>query len=215
MRLWLNQSAGTETVCIIYVPVPQRFRYAICYCQPIEAPVMSPGTIGYNNQAKSANHPYTRMFRSLKTQLEAMLVVEEQSSEEDKARAANLAATALLIEAAQADQNFSDDELAIVEASLLNHMNISREDIHMTIELAKGKLDNSTCLYEITTVINDNWTLREKIRLIESLWRVVLSDRYLDSHEQHLMRKLQNLLYIPHSEYIAAKVRVKNTISDS
>ena len=155
------------------------------------------------------------MFKSLKAQLESMLVVEEQSSEEDKVRAANLAATALLIEAAQADQDFSEDELAVVEASLLNHMNISREDIQMTIEMAKGKLDNSTCLYEITTVVNDNWSLREKIRLIESLWRVVLSDRYLDSHEQHLMRKLQNLLYIPHSEYIAAKMRVKNTVGDS
>ncbi len=154
------------------------------------------------------------MFNPLKKRLEQMLFIEEEASESEKIRAVNIAAAALLIEAAQADQKFTNEEWKEVERSLTSHMNIPRADFQETIDLAKNRLSQSTCLHEITEVVNENWHLGEKIRLIESLWRVVLSDKRIDAHEQHLMRKLQGLLHIPHKEYIAAKVRIQNSIKN-
>jgi uncharacterized tellurite resistance protein B-like protein len=49
----------------------------------------------------------------------------------------------------------------------------------------------------------------ERITLIEMLWRVAWADKVLSDHEQHMMRKISSLLYIPHKDYIAAKQRAR------
>ena len=123
------------------------------------------------------------------------------------------AAAALLLEAAQADNDLDSTELEQIEKSLIHNLGIDPQNVQQTLREAQQQLDHATCLHEITKIINDNWTVNEKIELIESMWRVVLSDQRLDAHEQHLMRKMKGLLHVPQTEYIAAKVRAKESLS--
>ncbi len=150
------------------------------------------------------------MLKKLKAHFEKSLAVEPDSTEQDRKRIGNLAAAALLIEAAQADCNFSSEEFALIRESLISKFDIRDQDIDDLMASARSELDAATCLYEITSAINANWDLSGKTRLMEALWRVVLADQRLDPHEHHLMRKIQGLLYIPQSEYIAAKIRAES-----
>ncbi len=154
------------------------------------------------------------MFSVIKNRLEKLLVVEKSDSQTDVVQATSFAATALLLEAAQADNKIDEEELRQIEQSLVSHLGISPDSIEQTIRLAQNELDHATCLYEITKLINDNWKYEEKINLIEAMWKVVLSDQRLDPHEQHLMRKVKGLLHIPQSEYIAAKLRARNALDE-
>ena len=155
------------------------------------------------------------MLTLLKQKLTNILTVEESVSELNQERAPRFAAAALLLEAAYADSNCSESELMQIKYSLINHLAIHSNEIDEILELAQAQLDGATCLHEITTIINRNWTLKRKINLVESLWRVVLSDEHLDAHEQHLMRKVKSLLHIPQTEYIAAKIRAQKTTQDN
>ncbi len=141
--------------------------------------------------------------------LERKLAFNPSESDVQKERMTMLAATSLLLEAAQADQDFSEEELEQIRTSLITKFGMLKEDIDAIISEAKTELEAATCLHQITSVINSNWDIRSKVRLIEVLWRVVLSDSKLDPHERHLMSKLQGLLHIPQSEFIAAKLRVQ------
>ena len=123
------------------------------------------------------------------------------------------AAAALLLEAAQADNDLDSTELEQIEKLLIHNLGIDPQNVQQTLREAQQQLDHATCLHEITKIINDNWTVNEKIELIESMWRVVLSDQRLDAHEQHLMRKMKGLLHVPQTEYIAAKVRARDSLS--
>ena len=77
--------------------------------------------------------------------------------------------------------------------------------------LAAKEADESPGLHEFTNLINQNWTIAERIGLIENMWAVVYADGRLDDNEQHLMRKAQSLLHVPHRDYIAAKLRHKTS----
>ncbi len=150
------------------------------------------------------------MLTSLRNRMERMLAVDADDSEVKRENVTNLAATALLLEAAQVDCEFSNSEIEQIKTSLVSKFGILEHDIDELLRFAQNELQAATCLHELTSTINANWDLTSKIKLVEALWRVVLSDQHLDPHEQHLMRKLQGLLYIPQAEYIAAKIRASS-----
>ena len=141
------------------------------------------------------------------------MIVDADFEQEDAPNPTANAAAALLLEAAQADSDLDSSELEQIEKSLINNLGIDPQNVQKTLREAQQQLDHATCLHEITKIINDNWTVNEKIGLIESMWRVVLSDQRLDAHEQHLMRKMKGLLHVPQTEYIAAKVRARESLS--
>ena len=122
------------------------------------------------------------------------------------------AATALLIETARADDDFDESELAQIEQTLVNVLNVDASHIKQTLESAQQELDQATCLHELTSIINSDWEFKAKVNLIEAMWKVVLSDQHIDPNEHHLMRKIKGLLHIPQSEYIAAKLRARDSL---
>ncbi len=152
------------------------------------------------------------ILSNLRRNLETFLSVEDDIAKSDSAELTSNAAAALLLEAAQADNQIDNKELEQIELSLVNNLGVNPENIKEIVRDAQKQLDHATCLHEITKIINQNWTVEEKIKLIESMWKVVLSDQHLDAHEQHLMRKIKGLLHIPQTEYIAAKLRARNAL---
>jgi uncharacterized tellurite resistance protein B-like protein len=78
------------------------------------------------------------------------------------------------------------------------------------IELAEAEAADAHDLYQFTRQVNAAFTPEQKVRLIEELWRVAWSDDVLHRYEEHLIRKVADLIYVPHSAFIAAKLRVQD-----
>ena len=152
------------------------------------------------------------MLAKFRQTVENLLSVEDERSDSDFEQLTSFAAAALLLEAAQTDNQFDASELAQIEVALVTHLGVDPGSIKQVLQSAQQHLDHATCLHEITSIINQNWAISQKINLVESMWRVVLSDQNLDPHEQHLMRKIKGLLHIPQSEYIAAKLRARDAL---
>ena len=58
-------------------------------------------------------------------------------------------------------------------------------------------------------MINKNYQYEEKVTLIESLWKVAYSDKQLDKYEEHMIRRIADLLYVSHSDFMQTKNRIK------
>ncbi len=152
------------------------------------------------------------MLSKFRQNLSSILDFDHTESTPDTTWATSAAATALLIEAASADNHFSQSELQQIEHTLATVLKIDVSQIEQTLQTAQENLDHATCLHEITSVINSNWDNKAKNDLMEALWKVVLTDQRIDPNEQHLMRKIKGLLHIPQSDYIAAKIRAQKAL---
>jgi uncharacterized tellurite resistance protein B-like protein len=62
---------------------------------------------------------------------------------------------------------------------------------------------------KFTSLLNHELEMPEKIRILEAMWQVAYTDKHISAYENHLMHKIAGLLYISHTDYIAAKMRAK------
>ena len=116
------------------------------------------------------------------------------SAPEDANESLRIAACALLLEIAHADDEFTPDERRHIEEALGRHFDLPAESVRELIELAEEKRRRSTDLYQFTAVINESYDEGQRMALAEVLWRVVFADGQLSRHESYLMQKLANLL---------------------
>lgn len=119
------------------------------------------------------------------------------------------ACIALLLETSMADEVLEESELSALKETLIKDFNISEEEITELIEISKQNVDDSTSLYEFTRDINDNFDSSERIKLIESMWKIAYADGNIDKYEEHIIRKVSSLIYVAHSDFIQAKLNAK------
>jgi uncharacterized tellurite resistance protein B-like protein len=105
-----------------------------------------------------------------------------------------IAAAALLLEVAHADEEFTAIERDHIEEALGRHFDLEDNEIATLLELAEIARREATDLHQFTAVINERYDEGQRLLLAEILWRVVLADGELSRHESYLMRKLANLL---------------------
>lgn len=116
-----------------------------------------------------------------------------------------LAAACLLVELSRADMDSSADERIKMSAALGEMFTLSQDEIAELIAQAEGNADLATSTYEFTTVIKDHFDDTQRVALITALWRVAYADGVLDRYEEHFIRKVSDLLYVSHSDFIRAK----------
>ncbi len=119
------------------------------------------------------------------------------------------ACAALLVEIAFADKDFDEREKESLKQSLLKSYAIDIETINEIINDAEKTVEESTSLYEYTRTVNDEFEYPQKLNLLENLWKVAYADETLDKYEEHLLRKISDLIHISHSDYINIKLRVR------
>ena len=119
------------------------------------------------------------------------------------------ACAALLVEIAFADKDFDEREKESLKQSLLKSYAIDIETINEIINDAEKTVEESTSLYEYTRTVNDEFEYPQKLNLLENLWKVAYADETLDKYEEHLLRKISDLIHISHSDYINVKIRVR------
>jgi uncharacterized tellurite resistance protein B-like protein len=120
-----------------------------------------------------------------------------------------LATAVLLIEVMRSDAESSDGELATILNILKERFKLSDAELAKLSELASKTATAANDYQQFTALINRDLELSEKVRIIEYMWQVAYADRQISAHENHLMRKIAALLYIPHGDYVAAKMRAR------
>jgi uncharacterized tellurite resistance protein B-like protein len=125
---------------------------------------------------------------------------------------AHIALCVLLIEAAHVDGECSDEEMAHVIETLTDKCGVLKEDIDELIEKAYQKRKDAIDLFAFTRYLNQNYSKEEKLKVMESVWRVIHIDGRLEGHEDHFAHKLANLLRLTHKELIDAKISAREQL---
>ncbi|AKU13372.1 hypothetical protein AzCIB_3479 [Azoarcus sp. CIB] len=121
--------------------------------------------------------------------------------------ALQLAAAVLLVEVMRADADYSAAERTTVVQALRDKFALRDDEVARLVELAETTSRDAPDLYSFTSRLNKGFSVEQKLRMVEYLWQVAYADGTLSHHENHLMRKLGGLLYIPRADFIAAKQR--------
>lgn len=120
-----------------------------------------------------------------------------------------LAVAALLIEVAMADHIFDERELHKLNILLKQKFSISDAQISELIDLAKEESAEATSLHQFTKLVHQHCDEREKFELLVSMWELAYADAELDKYEEYVIRKVADLIYVSHSEFIRAKTIAK------
>lgn len=113
----------------------------------------------------------------------------------------------LMIEIALADGEFSDDERALVIQDLSRDYGLTADRAESAITAAEREVRQAASLQHFTAPLKD-LPYQDKVTLLENLWRLAYADSKLDPHEEGMLRKLADLLYISHADYIKTKLTV-------
>ncbi len=151
------------------------------------------------------------MIGTIKQFFDTHLVLTHESSQEKKDHALRLASAALLIEMTRVDDTVKEVELQTVLNAIRKTFQLSTEETTELLDLAQQEAQQSTCYYEFTSLINREFTQEEKVKLVEQMWLVAFADKELEKHEEHLVRKISELLYVSHKDFISAKHRAQQT----
>ncbi len=107
-----------------------------------------------------------------------------------------LAACALLLELAHADEDFTDDEAQHLEGAIRRQYGLDHDQAAELIALAETERANAVDLWQFTKLIKANYSLGQKMVLVEVMWGLVYSDGELSNKEEYVMRKVCKLLDI-------------------
>lgn len=118
----------------------------------------------------------------------------DEDAELEERHKLHVAACALLLELAHADDQFTDSEKEHLEAVVRRHLDLDQETAESLLELAEQERKAAIDLYQFTSLIRDNYDLGQKTLLAEIMWGVVLADGHVERHESYLLRKIANLL---------------------
>jgi len=151
------------------------------------------------------------VIESIKSFFEQKLAkTDEVASNTSPLSRVDLTCAALLIEVMNSDHELDEREHEEFMKVLQQSYNVAESDLSELTQLAKDEAHEATSLYEFTRLINDNYDYSQKVALIENMWRIAFSDERLDKYEDHLIRKVTELIYVSHSDFIKTKLKVRN-----
>ena len=120
----------------------------------------------------------------------------------------------LMIEVAYADNQLDESELKAM-ASSLTKLDIEGEEIQEIVDATLAKSKEAISFYEHTRILNDQLDYDQKKEVLNSVWAIAFADGEMDKHEEHLIRRIADLLYLNHKDFINAKLNQKETNEDS
>ena len=145
-------------------------------------------------------------MRKLKKWLSDRLSGSDSAAAED-GDGLRLAVAALMVEVLRADHGTDEVERRQVVESIGRQLGLGESDGRELLELAERRVEASHDLYQFTSQVNRVCNETEKLRLVEQLWRVASADSVIHKYEEHLIRRIADLLHVPHRDFIVAKLR--------
>jgi uncharacterized tellurite resistance protein B-like protein len=122
-----------------------------------------------------------------------------------------IAACALLLEIAHADDVFGEDERARILRAVREDLGVAAEDVDEVVRLAEAERRESVDLYQFTRLVAECFSRDQRLRLIEVIWGIVYSDGVLTAVENQLARRIAELLGFQHPEVQTVREKVKKS----
>tara|TARA_Y100000816_G_C25804333_1_gene421171 strand:- start:206 stop:652 length:447 start_codon:yes stop_codon:yes gene_type:complete len=117
----------------------------------------------------------------------------------------NLAISILMIEVSKSDDEFTSIEKNKIITLLQSQFNLTKPQVDSLIILAESKNDEMISLYEWTSIINEHYDYNQRVNVIKSLWKIAHADNKIDKYEDYTIRKIAELLYVRHEDFVLAK----------
>lgn len=124
-----------------------------------------------------------------------------------------VAAAALLVEAARMDEAFDTDEWGVIRRLLATRFALNEAETLSLMETAETKVSNAVELYSFARVVKDSFDAEQRVELMEMLWTVVYADGTLHDHEASLMRRVAGLIYVSDRDSGAARKRARQKLN--
>ena len=119
------------------------------------------------------------------------------------------AAMVLMLEVAWSDHNIEIAEEQTILMAIQTSFDLTEQEAKNRLIDAKALHRESVGSYEFTTLINNQLSYEEKTQIIQTLWQISNSDQHIDQWEEHAIRKIADLLYIDHQDFIDTKIKTK------
>jgi uncharacterized tellurite resistance protein B-like protein len=117
-----------------------------------------------------------------------------------------LAAAVLLLEIARADYEHHGAERAALRDGLVREFGVPEATVDALLAQAEARAKASVSLFEFVQTLNRTQSAQDKARLVGLLWDVAHADGRVDPHEEHLLRRIADLLHVPHADFIRGKL---------
>ncbi|HER35325.1 MAG: TerB family tellurite resistance protein [Halothiobacillaceae bacterium] len=144
----------------------------------------------------------------LKT-LQSLFFSDRPTRDNDGESSIDAAVAILLMEVARADFDVADDELDVIRRHLVEDFGMEAGAASDLVRHAADEVDDSTGFFPFVRVLNERLDPARKSRVIETLWRVAYADAGKHYLEESIIRQIAELMYVPHSEFIRARVRAQ------
>jgi len=145
------------------------------------------------------------MIVKIKQFFEQHIIVTESVSTDALEHQLRLACAALMIEVLYADYSVAQGELDTLRQMLQDSFELEKDEADRLIELAEEERAEATDYYQFTSLINEFYTQQQKRELVTRLWQMAYADHTVHKFEEHLVRRLADLLHVPHSAFIQSK----------
>lgn len=132
--------------------------------------------------------------------------ITRQEIQSGQGNSQEVATAVILYELMRADGEFTAQEQEAYEQVLRCHFSLGESQLSELLNLTKDKAAEATDFAQFTRVINDVSSGEQKRGIIDGLWNIAYADSVLDPEEEYLIRKIADLLYIPHSQFIKSKL---------
>lgn len=149
------------------------------------------------------------MLKTLKDLFDALLLPQGVATAVADEHTLQLAAAVLLVEVMRADAEMRPDERAAVQAALVETFTLSADEADRLSDLAVSTAREATDLFGFTSRLNERFSMEQKLRLVELMWRVAYADGHLADHERHTLWRVADLLHVPQGAYVLARQRAR------
>ena len=120
-----------------------------------------------------------------------------------------VAVAVLLHEARRADYEEGDAELGLAEQALMDLFGLDKDEASDVLRQGRARAQELTSFYAPISTIKRDFTAEKRVQLIEHLWRISFADGHLNLYEDHYVRKIAHLLYVPNTQSMLARSRAK------
>lgn len=120
-----------------------------------------------------------------------------------------VAATTLMVQLARVDNQEDDRELETIINCAVRVHEVTEDEARQILDDALSHADDATSLYQFTGVLNEQLSQDSKQAVLQSIWHVALADGRVDKYEEHLIRRIADLLHLNHREFMQARHRAE------
>ncbi len=143
--------------------------------------------------------------------LDALKKLLNPTQEAAEELALDKVAALLMLEVAQADDDFDSAEREVMLQSISRSYGLSASECQALLDMAEQESAELLSLQGLTRALVEECDLAQRQKLVVDLWRVAYADGNIDKYEEHIIRRISDLLYVPHAGFIQAKLSAQAT----